>query len=59
MSKFVPITPGGSPLLHLTAKTEELAWKNLLHEATHMPYKTVKDFKKRGYTVENWGNAKT
>ncbi len=51
---FVPCTPAGSPLPHLNGRTEEEAWKNLLEEASHLPYKTIENFKKRGYTVEDW-----
>ena len=52
MNKFAPYTPAGSCLMHLAAKTEEQAWKNLLRDAADMPYKTVENFKTRGYTVE-------
>ena len=48
---FVPMTPGGTPILHLKATTEEEAWKNLLEDAKHMPYGTVENFKKRGYKM--------
>lgn len=52
--EFVPITPSGTSLPHLAGKTESEAWANLLKDAAHMPYKTVENFKKRGYTVEKW-----
>lgn len=52
--KYVPYTPAGSALVHLAAKTEKSAWENLLKDAADMPYKTVVNFKKRGYTVEKW-----
>ena len=48
---FIPITPAGTPLLHIGAKTETKAWANLLREAAHMPYKTIENFKIRGYTM--------
>lgn len=51
---FVPETPGGTPLLHLKAKTEERAWSNLLRDAAHMPYQGVQGFKQRGYKVLFW-----
>lgn len=49
--KYVPITPAGTPYIWLAVKTEE-AWKKLLKDAAHMPYKTKENFQKRGYTVE-------
>jgi hypothetical protein len=49
---FVPITPGGTVLMHLESKTEDEAWKKLLKDAAHMPYKTKENFQRRGYTVE-------
>ena len=41
MSKvaYVPVTPGGSLIMHLEAKSEEEAWNKLLKDAGHMPYK--------------------
>ncbi len=54
MSQYVPCTPAGTPLVHIAAKTEEQAWKNLIEDAAHMPYKTKENFQKRGYTVERW-----
>lgn len=54
---YVPCTPAGSPLTHIEADTEEQAWKNLMQEASHMPYVTKKDFIKRGYTIEKWEDA--
>jgi len=50
---FVPFTPAGSCLMHLAAPTEEEAWKNLMHDARHMPYPDKAAFIKRGYTVED------
>jgi hypothetical protein len=52
--QYVPVTPGGTACVWLAAKTEAKAWENLLKDAAHMPYKTVENFKKRGYTVEKW-----
>ena len=52
--RFVPCTPAGTPLVHLEGTTEDEAWKNLMVEAAHMPYKIKKNFVKRGYTVEEW-----
>lgn len=50
--KYVPITPGGTICIWLASKTEEAAWRKLLEDAAHMPYKTKENFIKRGYTVE-------
>lgn len=52
--KYIPATPAGTVLFHLSAKTEQKAWKNLLRDAAHMPYKGIDGFKARGYTVELW-----
>lgn len=52
MSTWIPVTPGGSVLIHLEAKTEEKAWKKLMKEAAHMPYPNKQAFIDRGYTVE-------
>ncbi len=49
---WVPCTPSGTALMDLCDKTESGAWSNLLYAISHMPYKTVEDLKKRGYTVE-------
>lgn len=54
MSTFVPVTPAGTSLPHIAGKSEQQAWKNLLADAAYMPYKTIENFKKRGYTVEEW-----
>lgn len=52
MTQYVPVTPAGSALPHIAGKTESEAWSNLLKDAAHMPYKTIANFKARGYTVE-------
>lgn len=52
MKKYIPITPGGTPCTWLASETEDAAWKRLLIDAAHMPYKTKENFVKRGYTVE-------
>lgn len=57
MSTYIPVTPAGSLLAHLEADTEDQAWKNLLEDAAHMPYRGKKGFHERGYTVmemEDW-----
>jgi hypothetical protein len=48
---FVPVTPGGTYLMHLEGDTEEEAIQKLLRDAAHMPYNGWLGFKKRGYTV--------
>jgi hypothetical protein len=48
---YVPVSPGGYVLMHLEAKTEEQAIKNLLRYAAHMPYKTWDNFQRRGYYI--------
>lgn len=49
--KYVPCTPGGTLLFHLESKSEDEAWKKLLKDAAHMPYKTKENFIQRGYEV--------
>ncbi len=49
--KYVPVTPAGSAIMHLAAKSEKKAWKKLLKEAGHMPYDGKQGFLERGYTV--------
>jgi len=55
MSRYVPVTPAGTPVFDIQAKTESKAWQNLLRATSHMPYGSVEALKKRGYTVEKWG----
>lgn len=54
MSKFVPCTPAGTPLVHLERNTEKEAWEALMEDAKHMPYRNKEEFVARGYTVEKW-----
>lgn len=56
MSKtvYIPETPAGTVLVHLQANTEEKAWKNLMIDSAHMPYKTKENYIRRGYKVEEW-----
>lgn len=49
---YAPITPGGTVLYFLQKPTEDQAWKALLEDASHMPYKGKEGFMQRGYTVE-------
>ena len=60
---FVPVTPGGSPMVWgaaarsgkmNAATTEDQAWENLMEDAAHMPYQNKAAFIERGYTVECW-----
>ena len=55
--RYIPVTPAGSALVHLESETEAGAWENLLNEGSQMPYKTQAEFRRRGYTVENWGGG--
>ena len=49
---FIPCTPGGTLVVGLAADTREEAIRRLLIDAAHMPYGTWKNFKRRGYTIE-------
>ncbi|MDE2098476.1 MAG: hypothetical protein KGL39_14580 [Patescibacteria group bacterium] len=51
---FIPVTPGGTPIVDLAAPTRDEAIRRLLIDAAHMPYGTWKNFEKRGYTIEEW-----
>lgn len=50
--QYVPVTPGGTPLMEEAASTEEEAWANLLCAAVHMPYADRAELEASGYTVE-------
>ncbi len=52
--RFVPVTPGDTPLVNLERDTEEKAWAALIKDAAHMPYPDKQAFIQRGYTVEDW-----
>ncbi|MEH6434342.1 hypothetical protein [Massilia sp. DD77] len=52
--RYIPVTPAGTPCDWLAANSEQKAWANLMEDAKHMPYKTIEQFKKRGFTVEKW-----
>jgi hypothetical protein len=51
---FVPVTPGGTPVMGLAARTKDQAINRLLIDASHMPYVTWESFQRRGYTIEEW-----
>ncbi len=51
---YIPVTPAGTELFDLQAKTEQGAWDKLMRAASHMPYKTKENFIKRGYTVDKF-----
>lgn len=51
---FVPCTPAGTACIWIAARTREVAIKNLLKDAAHMPYGTWENFEARGYTIEKW-----
>ncbi len=55
---YMPITPGGTLCSWLESDTKEEAWNKLLKDAAHMPYKTKKNFIKRGYEVHEIRNKK-
>jgi hypothetical protein len=48
---WVPVTPGGSVLMHLERDTEEEAWEALMQEAAHIHYRNQQEFEERGYEV--------
>ena len=50
--RYIPCTPGDSMLFDLESKTKTEAIKKLMEAASHMPYKTWMDFRRRGYTIE-------
>lgn len=50
---YIPCTPAGTLVLGLAADTREEAIRRLLIDAAHMPYRSWKGFKKRGYTIEH------
>lgn len=57
MSKrFIPATPAGTALFDLESSTEDGAWRNLMKAASHMPYKSKKEFEDRGYEVYELAN---
>lgn len=48
---YIPATPAGTLLMHLSACSEDLAWENLLEDAKFMPYNSREEFEARGYEV--------
>ena len=53
---YVPVTPAGTPLIHLKGVTRGQAINNLLKDAGHMPYEGWHGFERRGYKIESWVN---
>lgn len=51
MKKFLPITPAGTPLIDLEARSEEAAWRNLERQLTPGMYADRDALVERGYTV--------
>jgi hypothetical protein len=51
---WIPQTPAGTDCDWLMSDTEAEAWKKLLKDAAHMPYRGIEGFKQRGYTVNEW-----
>ena len=52
--KYVPVTPGGTILIHLESRSNKRAGAKLMEDARHMPYPDKQAFIDRGYTVEEW-----
>ena len=48
---FVPCTPGGSLLMHLSSRTRAVAIKKLMKEISHMPCKDWRQAAARGYDI--------
>lgn len=68
MSKilYVPTTPGGTPIIYgsggmmgkkVASYNREQAIKNLMKDASHMPYRTWEDFERRGYIIDEYQEA--
>ena len=61
---YVPVTPGGTACIYSAgsrgmnkvnaARTREQAIKNIVADASHMPYGSWKAMQRRGYTIEVW-----
>jgi hypothetical protein len=51
---WIPQTPAGTNCEWLMSDTEAEAWKRLLKDAAHMPYRGIGGFKRRGYAVIEW-----
>jgi hypothetical protein len=51
MTQYVPVTPAGTICAWLMSETEDEAWKQLMKEAAHMPYRNKQEFIDRGYEV--------
>lgn len=65
MTWYVPVTPGGTPIIYgagalmgkrLASKDKQIAINNLLKDAAHMPYGDWEGFQDRGYSIEEWPN---
>lgn len=54
VEQYIPVTPAGTPCDWLASDTKDEAWRKLMKDAVHMPYKTKQDFINRGYTVEKF-----
>ena len=51
MTRYYPVTPGGTVCTWLESSTEDEAWDKLMVDAAHMPYEDKQAFITRGYTV--------
>lgn len=49
---WFPVTPAGTVCDWLRSSTQDEAWKKLLKDASHMPYRGKQGFLERGYTVQ-------
>lgn len=60
---YVPTTPAGTPIMYgyggragkmVAAHDRDTAIKNIMEDASHMPYKTWEEFEARGYTIAEY-----
>ena len=51
---YVPVTPGGTVVMHCQASTKQKAILKLMKAASHMPYKNWHEFAARGYTIAEY-----
>lgn len=60
---YVPTTPAGTPIVYgsggmmgkkVASYNRDNAIKNLLKDASHMPYKNWVEFEARGYTIDEY-----
>ena len=51
MTTYIPVTPGGTVLIHLESSSADVAWSKLLKDTRHMPYRNKAEMQKLGYEV--------